>query len=52
MGNPDGEWRVVDSKAGDFRRKPHTGGRRSTEDFDEFVGAPLEPYPGAREVLS
>ncbi len=35
-------------KARGFRRKPEKGGRWKVEDFDKFVGAPWEPYLGAK----
>ncbi len=36
-------------KARAFRRKAESGGRWSDADFDKFVGAPREPYPGANK---
>ncbi len=35
-------------KAREFRRKADNGGTWSITDFDEFVGVPWEPYPGAK----
>ncbi len=35
------------AKAGDLRRKPENGERWNMEGFDNFLGVPWGPHPGA-----